>query len=285
MKRFVSLLALFALLACEKEIDFEIPDPGKRIVMETRMVTDETIELFLSESVYSLSAARPGSRDDFQALLYTTDPNSPFEFFVAPYNIGFEPQHVYRLAYDLEPGEEYRIVVKGEGFPDASATERVPTEVNVLTFAYDQEEKEFTFSFKDDSRTEDYYMISVNELDNDDLTISSLDLDLEFFEFDGFFGDDDFDGRQFGTQAFLSDQGFNGDSRLVKVKVEEPTDAVFIELRVHKVSESFYRHELTKAAYDQNDGFFTEPVQVFSNVNNGYGIMATASSFVQQVQY
>lgn len=286
MKKAFYLLPLLALMACEKEIDYEIPDPGKRAVLETRMITGELIELYLSESVYSLSSEDPTSAGDFEAKLHTNDPNSPFNFIPILIDLGFESQWVYRLDYDLQPGDSYRIEVSKDGLPNASALETVPSAVEIEAIQYDPSAKEFTFSMKDSAATKDYYMISINALDGDPLFYSTLDLDMEFFDFQGFFGDTDSIGRQYGIQGFLSDANFNGENREIKVRVEDTGNpAVFIELRLHHVSESYYRHELTKAAYQSSDGFFNEPIQIYTNVENGYGIMATGSADIERVQF
>lgn len=286
MKKAFYLLPLVALMACEKEIDYEIPDPGKRAVLETRMLTGDLLELYLSESVYSLSSEDPSSAGDFDAKLHTNDPNSPFDFIPILIDRGFESQWVYRLDYDLQPGDSYRIEVSKDGLPNASARETVPSAVDIEDLQYDPSTKEFSFTLKDSAATKDYYMISINVLDGDNIFYSTLDLDIEFFDFQGFFGDGETDGRQYGVQGFLSDQNFNGRQRNIKVRVEDTGNpAVFIELRLHHVSESYYRHELTKAAYQSSDGFFSEPVQIYSNVENGYGIMATGAVDVERVQF
>jgi len=128
-------------------------------------------------------------------------------------------------------------------------------------------------------------MVTINEFGSDNLWMSSLDLDLDFFEFSEFFGDDDIDGRRYGSRAFLTDESFNGQNREITVRAEGETPAIFVELRFHHISESYYKYELTRSSYNYSDGFFSEPTQIFSNVNNGYGIFATSASSVYKVQY
>ncbi len=278
------LLAL-GLWSCEKELDYEIPDPGDKAVISAQLNFGEGIEAFISKSVYSLSAERPKTSADFTALLYTDDPGSPFELIPQTYNVGFEPQFVYRLNYDIKQNQNYRLVVTGPGIPQATVQERVLDTLPFQNIKYNRDTKEFTFMVRDDVRSEDYYMITVNEFGADDIPISSVDLDLEFFEFEDFFGDDDLEGRRYGLKAFVSDANFNGKYREFTVRAEGATPAVFVELRFHHISESLYRYELTKSAYNYSDGFFSEPTQIFSNVENGYGVMSSAAATVYKVQY
>lgn len=285
MKKLSYILPLLALWSCEKELDYELPDPGPQIVIDTRLKSGQGMEVFLSESVYSLSSADPKSRDDFEAWLYTDDPSSPFQLTAEAYNPGYEPQFVYRTPHQVNANQNYRLVVRGPGFPEATVSERVPSPVEIDTVTYNRTDKEFTFRFKDNGSTDDYYMITVNELGADDLVYSSLDLALEFFEFQDFIGDSEFDGRQYGFVSYLKDDEFNGKTRELKVRIEGETSAVFVELRLHHISSSYYRHELTKSAYNYSDGFFSEPSQIYSNVENGYGIMATSASSVRRVQF
>lgn len=287
MKNLAYLLPILALSlwSCEKELDYQIPDPGTKAVIAAQLNSGQGIEAFISRSVYSLSSQQPATADDFTALLYTDDPASPFELIPQNYNVGFEPQFVYRLAYDIEDSKTYRLVVTGPGIPEASVEEKVLDSIPFQNIRYNRDTKEFTFMVRDDVRTDDYYMITVNEFGGIDMPFSSVDLDLEFFEFDDFFGDGDTEGRQYGIKAFIKDDNFNGKYREFTVRAEGMSPAVFIELRFHHISESFYRYELTKSAYNYSDGFFSEPTQIFSNVDNGYGIMTSSSANVYKVQY
>lgn len=287
MKKLVFPLALFALIACEKEIDFEIPDPGKKVVIETKIEAGEAIEMFLSESVYSLSAEDPSSRDDFEAFLYSDEPGSPFQFTVEPFSSWNEPRFVYRLNHNLIAGQNYQIVVRSNDLPEASVNERIPSLVEIDQVQYDSITKEFNITFKDNAATKDYYRITVTELSPGEPTLiySSIDLGLEFFGFSDFFGEDELDGRQYGAESFLPDVSFNGQNRSVKVRIEQPANVPFVQINLHHISESYYRHELTKNAYQSGGDLFSEPVQIFSNVNNGYGIMATSVKDSARVRF
>lgn len=279
-------LAALAIWSCEKELDYEIPDPGTRAVIDARINAGSNIEAFISRSVYSLSAENPRSSDDFTVKLYTNDPESPFELVAEPYNLGYEPQYVYRLNRAIEEDKAYRLVVTGPGIPQAEVSERVLNSIPFEEVNYNRDTKEFSFKVADNPNQENYYMITVNGYGAEDLFFSSLDLDLEFFEFDSFFEDGDTEGRRYGNRAFLTDANFNGKQREYKVRIEGgDSQAVFVELRFHHISKSYYRFELTKSAYNYSDGFFSEPTQIYSNVKNGYGIFATAAASVYKVQF
>lgn len=288
MKKFLYILplALLSVLSCEKELDYEIPDPGPRAVIDARIHAGSGVEAFISRSVFSLSSEDPSTSDDFTVRLYTDDPNSPFDLVPETYNVGYEPYFVYRSAQSIEQNKDYRLVVTGPGIPQAEVSERVLNALPFQKISYNQDSKEFTFSVLDDDAHEDYYMITINGYGADDLYFSSIDLDLEFFEFDSFFGDGDTEGRRYGNKAFVSDANFNGKQREFKVRIEGgDSQAVFVELRFHHISKSYFRYELTKSAYNYSDGLFSEPTQIYSNVNNGYGIFATAAATVYKVQY
>jgi hypothetical protein len=273
MKKLIYLLSCVSLFACEKALDYDLPDPGARAVVDGRLKSGDTNKIYLSKSVFALSAENPTTSSEFTAELYIDDATPiVLESFTEQFS-----NLVYYLTPNIAPNTSYRLVVSGPNTPTAEVTVRVLDTINFDRVTYDPAKAEISFSFRDAGSTEDYYMLELRTGTGNSLFMSTVDLEIEFFEFNDFFSDGDFDGRQYGNRAFLSDRNFNGQSRTIKLRLEDESPGATAILQFSHISKSFYRHELTLAAYGQSDGLFSEPVQVYSNISNGYGILASAA--------
>ncbi len=78
----------------------------------------------------------------------------------------------------------------------------------------------------------------------------------------------------------VEDKTFDGDSYTVQLKfynyVDDSRNDVKVFVEVQSVSKDFYLYARTleKALEAEDIGFFVEPVQVYNNIENGYGIFA-----------
>lgn len=286
MKKLFLLSFIFLLVSCETEIDYEIPNPGDRIVVDASFESGRVASLYLSQSVYSMSNSFPFTRNDFDVRLQPNDTNIPLVLTTIKES-DFEPKYVYRSFELLKANTIYTLTVKDSVLPEVNVSVRIPEEPVIRNISYDRESHDLEFEIEDQGETQNYYMITVEELSANRVYFSSLDPALEFLEFDIFIGDD-FDGRYFGDRSFITDESFNGKKRKFSIRVDnfgQLDEGDPFNLRVHNISESYYRHEITKAAYFESDGFFNEPVQIHSNINGGYGIVRTSSSSIQTLTY
>ncbi len=287
MKKLALLVSFISLIACEREIDYQIPDPGTKIVLDGTLEAERAASLYLSESVYSLSNEDPATRNDFMVELLPSDTNAPLTMRWIEINQVGEPRYVYNSLESIEAGRSYSLKVQDQSLPDLEVSVRVPEYPVLRNISYDKDTKNLEFEIRDNGNQANYYMITVERLGRDQITHSSIDPILEFLEFDIFIGDD-FDGRFYGTRSFCTDETFNGGNRKFSIRVEDwgsLNSGDSFNLRIHNISESYYRHEITKAAYFNSDGFFSEPVQIHSNVDGGYGIMRTSASSIQTLSF
>lgn len=286
MKRYSLLLLALILIACEEEIEYEIPDPGARIVIDGSLENGRRASFFISESVYSMSNDIPATRNDFNVALKSNDTNALI--ILQPFEISdFEPRWVYNSFELIEADKTYHLVVNDSVLPEAEVMVRVPLEPILRSTSYDKDSRDVDFEIRDNGEQRNFYMLTVEKLNGDRLYFSTLDAIMEFLEFDIFIGDE-FDGRYFGDRCFFTDEVFDGKTRKFNIRVDEFNQLQSGEtfnLRVHNISESFYRHEITKAAYFSSDGFFSEPVQIHSNIEGGYGIVRASSSSIQSFRF
>ena len=279
MKKLSLFLALCAGIACEKEIDFTIPDPGSKITIDTRLVAGEPVSAWLSQSTYSLSSDNPKPARGFEAYLY----NQREELVDSLYSLEFSPggNIFYRGNFLIEPDNSYRLEVNYPNLKTAWAYVNVPVNKEVTCLNWNNNLREIDFCI--DQNFKGWYRISmVNSLVIGEMPISfsTISPGLEVFDADfGDFEDDDFN-RTFGNYAYLSPLAL-GTNKRFSLRVEDPDLNLSqgFYLKVERINEAYYRHEKTKIAQGLTDGFFSEPVQVFSNVENGYGIVGTSTPY------
>lgn len=83
------------------------------------------------------------------------------------------------------------------------------------------------------------------------------------------FSDDFFNGKEY-TVAFLI-EGYTS------VPVDD-LDNAYLYLNLRELNADYYKYLNTKDLQSSSDGFFTEQVQVYSNINNGVGIIGAYSN-------
>jgi hypothetical protein len=83
--------------------------------------------------------------------------------------------------------------------------------------------------------------------------------------------------RATGYAGFIEENTLEQNHRFA-VRLEEteqpPSNGFY--LSVERINEDYYRHEKSKSAQNYDD-LFSEPVQIYSHVEGGYGIVGTSS--------
>lgn len=178
------------------------------------------------------------------------------------------------------------------------------------------------FTLNDDASTNNYYSIRLREVDTiittyrddngnivsqdtsmdefycwfectDYLLVSNTDIDIE---------DPTVSSTYSGTAMYFTDATINGQSHLIRIKPRQyswgydyydyedyyPSDVTAnatLYLEVTAFSRDLYLYRQTMNSYDDDEllGFFSEPVQVHSNINGGIGIFGVSSTTVKQI--
>lgn len=86
-----------------------------------------------------------------------------------------------------------------------------------------------------------------------------------------------------GQSGYFTDHLFNGEARVLAIKVEKPDDKKYHSIRVEIVaySQNLYKFNLTRKEQRRESGnilFNSEPVFIESNINGGYGIFGAKTS-------
>ncbi len=280
MKKILCLLVIPLLLACEKTIKYEIPLEPSKFSIDARIMTGDRLQVFVAATEYSLSASDPKVVPDAQVLLFEND----VELTQLQWISNAPESGYYQTALRPSEGNSYRIEVFKEKYGLATGEALSLSPTDITSWIIDTINQEITISFSDDGSTRDFYSIRVyvRQAGSDfPLYLGTTDPSVDFFfdYGDGLFGDN----LRSGYAGFLTDETFNG--KIKTVRFEELFYQNFgtglpdeILLEVTKVSEDLYLHEKSKGAqYTGADNPFAEPVQIYSNIDNGYGIVAAGA--------
>ena len=152
-----------------------------------------------------------------------------------------------------------------------------------------EERSEIDITIKDKASTDDFYLFRLKNTSKDwntdnpgDTTysenyvyIESSDIQIE-----------DVYLNSIGNLKILKDEIFNGNEYTIRfnsydLRKDVYTDGIYYSeqqniFEIHRISKSFYLY-LKSVEFNQYPDPFTEPTQIFTNVENGYGILATSA--------
>lgn len=227
-------------------------------------------------------------------------------------------QTVYFTDFTPTVGREYTIQVDKAGFDPVEATTFIKSAVPIQDLQYDTTVYEYSYfdgnttiiqkqinlsdvqlSITDPGAENNYYEITVaqyvtqyrgayNEEDGtytitDTVTVLApmyLNSDDPIVNEGDFFTGDD---RYYGSSLIFPDEIFNGKSYTVRFNVEtysyseEPVKEYIVFLRSLDEAQYLYIRS-TDLQSDTEGNPFAEPVPVYNNIENGYGIFASSSS-------
>jgi len=278
IKYIFTLFAIALLLsACETTIDYDLPQEPSKITIDTKLLVDDTPIVHVFTSVSALSRQDPSEAVGAEVMLYENG------VFVSELPMGQSPygQPIYTSNYPIKANQVYKVQVALPNYTTAFGEGLAKEAIPITNVVFDSISHDLAFTFQDPPTKEDYYLITARAITNDySIYYSTNDVVIDFFEDNSF--DDPFggSGEKFGEKGYMSDQYFNGKTKTVRITIEEdlvyfPEGRFYIEL--WRISEDLYNHQRTKAIAWTSENPFSEPVQIHSNIENGYGIVGTAA--------
>ncbi len=282
-KIFLPLIALSLLSSCEemfeKTIEYEIPQEPSKITIDSKIIAGDSVFALVGTTVYSMSNKDPEL--DFEASLRLYEDGNFLEELTPTTEKGY-----YSGRYTTRAGHTYSLEAQRDGYTTAfGSTElKQPVVVNSAEAVTSQNGYRLSVSFNDPPQAGDYYFFTISlptPWSADEIIyFSTIDPTVEVFES---FNDPFSDEGTSGTRGYLSDQYFNGKEKKLQLNLNnyyfEPTPDSTTEayFNLYRISEDYYLHKRSVGAYSNSDGIFGEPVQIYSNVINGYGIVGGAS--------
>lgn len=312
--RFFLLFFLCTLFACNEDfispiIEVELPDVTSKLVIYGQVEEGaDTLNIIVTSSrgildnrpfpeVTDTIWFPPGSSNFMIRQIQAMDTVNQVKLEMYKNNTLFAvfAKHpkvlgVYTAILDqnlrYEPGVTYTIKASAPGFESIEAVSAIPQPVPIDSISFRrnikvadpndptslEEVNEFAISFSDPVGMDNYYKFSAVYQD----TILGVERPTHLFSLDF---------KSMYDQ--LNDASFNGKATTWNVHedVNHPQYGQYMVFSLHHISPSLYRYNLSVRRYENAQGDpFVEPIILYTNVKNGYGVFSMGSTRKYKIQ-
>ena len=277
---------LFA--SCDIVVDLDIPEHERVLVVNSILTTDSMINASISHSVGAFDASSISYVNNATVEVYEDGVllGEMDEQVSLSYNYmdELDSTYVYNFNHNPVAGKIYSYEIAHPDYEAVRAETTVPAavklNVNDVTLLSEQDyEKHYRvrFSFNDAPednfyrlrlRNQNAYYDRFNYFESNDASIiSSAGIESDGATF-------------YGDEALFDDEIFNGTEKEISIDFFAYNKPTEYTLELTSVSESYYTYiRSLRAHYDNQDQFIFagEPVQVFTNIENGLGVLGSMS--------
>lgn len=297
MKRLLILLLLINVLySCEKEIEFDADETTSKLVVNALFNTDSLWKIELSASKFILDTSSLQLINDATVSIEDTDGNSVL--------LSNQGNGIYSSAIETPViGKSYTLDVMHNSYDDVTAHSDAPASIEIESLALGNEIlgkgeslKEILLTFKDELG-DDNYLIQIKtefwEYEYDTITWQIIDSSL--YKYPAYFDSNSAvisgGGKGFGTSSLtFNDELFNGSTFTIDLIMDgyyfDPewgANKIFVSLS--RISEEYYLYESSYQQYlAAQANFLAQPVQVYTNVQNGLGVFAGYSTYTDSIK-
>jgi hypothetical protein len=303
MKKTALFLLLINLIFtnCQTVVDIDIPIENPQLALNATLVNGARIGVHLSESQHILDGTEFQNINDAEVKIYE---NGEFLTHLFEKELGF---YYSDSLTQVKAGNTYRVEVSKNGFQSVDAECRVPQNpakiinttldtAEVNEFGYSERVLEFDIEIEDEAGVANFYELVITEeayvyyydyntnpptiVDSsmfiNPLYLESKDPSLEGYQSFGksvIFDDGLFDGKKYHlkvTSSYYPD--LSGDTK------NQPKYIVILR----NTSKSYYLYQQSvKLYYWVDEDPFAQPVQIYNNINNGFGIFSSYNDKMQ----
>ncbi|MEA3494930.1 MAG: DUF4249 domain-containing protein [Bacteroidota bacterium] len=288
--------------SCEKTEDIDdFPLVTPQLVLNCMFSPDSSWEFQLSKSLSVLDNAEIEYLKNATVKLYknnqlinTITETNKKTFYVLQNNTA-------------EFGAKYKVEISRKGYKDISSTSTLPTMVEISGLTKSVKDSSTYWSqhgtwgeltghinvkFNDSKAGDNYYMLSIFSIDTNtyynypDTTISYQEININYHI------NDETDNPAIEIQSeqeyIFSDKYFSGQSIEISAYIEDwnftPNKTFVVVL--YSLSREAYLYKRSLALYyERGENPFSEPVQVYGNIENGFGIFGGYTMDVKSITF
>ena len=292
MKRLLFLLSIsLAYISCEKVIPFDGDVNTPKLVINSVFESDSTFKVHVSSSRSVIDTA--SFKNIYDAIVTIKDGNENIIETLNHVENGF-----YKGQTFPQENQTYILEVNHTNYANITASDSLPSPITInsvdtstIIDPINGNRLQISMNFDDPENTQNYYLIetySVNEylvIKNSDTTEYELDTTKQFMVLtDEVFQNG---GSPWREQGLFNDLLFNGQNKTLELEI--PNDSwsgsedgydwsyqtLTLRLYLHNITLSYYYYRTSLELFQNASGNpFAQPVQVFSNVENGFGVFA-----------
>lgn len=293
--KYIGILAVCTVLAsCEKEIIVDVPKYEAKLVLNSYAVTGDTVYVAVGKSIGILDYKYGKDLEIKNASLVLKADGMPDDA------LEYDPAiRAYKAHTVAQSGKSYTLVATAPGYAEATANTVVPSAVTIDSIRRipnakldidGNQQDELRIIFKDPPATGDYYILSITKPQGQDTIyheyqsncVNTTDASVESIYNENI----DQNTCLPGDAIFFRDVLFNGTTKELRLFVPSGYaapgtifgDSVYTQVQLLHVTEAYFRFSKSyRFASDNRGNPFAEPSNVYTNVNNGYGIFSMMS--------
>lgn len=279
------ILALFGM-GCEKPVSVNIPEHDRQIVTEALFAQDSLWHVSVSSSVGLRGQVDPFPLTDAKVEIRE---NGDLIDVLEHTQFGIYTSRQTRAEF----GKLYTLNVTAPGYESVSGVAELPVVFEAPDFTVDrtsgENEEGYTnvaITINDPPEIRNYYAIELTLVETDTSDGANRQVVSRYwFETNDAvllgFGALDGQEESFST-TYFQDDVFDGKSETINIRVLDPRFFFFegdiayaLLLRFYVTDEHYFRFFKTAQIQEENEGNpFGEPVRIYSNMSNGFGIFA-----------
>ena len=292
MKKLFYVIFTLSTISCEKVIPFDENQTTPKMVVNGIFQSDTTWRIHVSSSKSVIDSS--SFNNVVNASVLIEDDNGNIIDVLAHDTNGFYIGNTIPQA-----NFTYNLSIIHPTLDDITSRNEVPSIINLIGIdtatSYSNGEKylDLTVNFEDPGNASNYYLVETYviglglEIENGDTLESEIDTSRAFMLLnDEVFQDG---GSPWKDQGLFNDLLFNGQTKSLEISIPNNDwnwgEAGFVysyryiglRFYLYNISQDYYYYRRSLELYNQTNGNpFAQPVQVFSNIQNGFGIFAGA---------
>lgn len=313
IKRLIFPITLL-LLSCSREIDIKPVDVEKELVVSAFIQPGQLDSLLLTSTFISSQYVNTEGRYVYKGVSGANAVVLANGDTVGRYVEAKDISYHYE-GDSFEENKEYQLEINHPDYPSVSANTKVPVVPDFWFGTYtdsgervkkiDKADIQVLLEFDDDENLNNYYILSASStyentlivgfpeerdsliIGNETAQLNSKSPIIEMtysgssYDFAQLSYDWETHYSVYKTHIFFSDKLFNGRELSIPVDLSlyEFRNTSKIHLTLTAISEEYYQLLRSLATLNKTkEGFFSEALQVYSNVQNGHGLWAAKSS-------
>ena len=290
-KIYLIIIVAFTYISCEKVIPFEGDVNIPKLVINSIFESDSTFKVHVSSS-RSVIDTSP-FQNIGNAEVSIRDENGNIIENLNHVDNGFYVGQTYP-----QENKTYTLQVNHSNFANITSSDSLPSPITInsvdtstIADPINGDRLQITLDFDDPESSQNYYLIetySVNEylvIKNSDTTEYELDTTKQYM----ILTDEVFQngGSPWREQGIFNDILFNGQNKALELEIpydnwtgiesgyEWSYKTLGVRVYLHNISKSYYYYRTSLELYQSASGNpFAQPVQVYSNIENGFGVFA-----------
>lgn len=276
---FLLICISLSFIACERTVEIDVPYDGDKLVINSFIQPDSVVYIRVT------SSAKGGAQDFIEPQGVQVNLMAGDHPMVLHYRV-ISGKGYYVSTEKAQREEAYSITASATGFDPVDAYDTIPFPPQILSFTANKGSIRAAFAMKDDPANKDFYRFRIYKADT--LNGKVVPYERLKFRFDPSYSNvfTDIMIDSYYESALIKDDRFNGKEISAVIQFENPVaDTGYLVLEITSLSDAAFQYLKTLDIQNLNNGnVLTEPSKVYSNVNNGYGIVGGLNASFSSVE-